>query len=118
MSMEWEDYDDFQRKYGSDNNTDNFAMRMASWNRYNTQGMMLMNGFVNADLLFGGGRAAPMYHWKKFGEIILELRKRYSMPLYGVGFEYLATENKKYLEAKGYTIEIPDTFFEHVPDEG
>jgi hypothetical protein len=117
MYMEWDDYEDFERKYGSDNNPDNFAKRMYSWNRFNTQGMLLMNGLVNRDLLFGTGRTGVMFHWKKFGEVIKEIRRRYAMPLYGIGFEYMAVEYKKYLEQKGYEIEVPDTLWTFVPDK-
>jgi len=117
MYMEWDDYDEFERKYGSDNNPENFAKRMASWNRWNTQGMLLMNGLVSPDLLFGSGRAGVMFHWEKFGEGIKEIRRRYSMPLYCVGFEHLAVECKKYHEQRGYEIEVPDTLWEHVPDK-
>lgn len=56
-----------------------------------------------------------MHHWKKFGAVIEEIRNRYSMPIYCNGFEYLARENRKYLEKKGYKIELPDTYYSYVP---
>lgn len=31
IALEWSDYDDFERKYGSDLDPDNFAMRYATW---------------------------------------------------------------------------------------
>lgn len=31
INMEWTDYDDFERKYGSDYNPDNYAKRMVVW---------------------------------------------------------------------------------------
>jgi hypothetical protein len=58
-----------------------------------------------------------MFHWAKFGFVIKELRRRYKMPLYGVGFEYLAEENKKYLERQGFSVTVPETFYQYVPDK-
>jgi len=117
IEMEWTDYDEFERKYGSDNNPDNYTKRMTHWNLFNTQGMLLMNGLVDSELLFGSGRVSPMFHWKKFGDVIKEIRRRYSTPLYCTGFEYLANENRKYLEQKGFTVELPDTYIQYVPDK-
>lgn len=31
LKMWWEDYDDFERKYGSDNNEDSYAERYSFW---------------------------------------------------------------------------------------
>jgi hypothetical protein len=39
------------------------------------------------------------------------------MPLYGVGFEYMAVEYKKYLNEKGYEIEVPDSLWTYVSDK-
>ena len=117
LEMEWTDYDEFERKYGSDNNPDNFAKRVTHWNLYNTQGMLLMNGLVDSDTLFGASGAAPILHWKKFGSVIKEIRRRYSSPLLAKGFEYLADENRKYLEQKGFTVELPDTYYQYIPEK-
>ena len=117
LEMEWTTHEEFERKYGSDNNPDNFAMRMASWNRFNAQGMLLKNGLVQPDILFGSGLGAAMRHWKKYGEVIKEIRRRYVMPLYCNGFEYMAEENMNYLRQKGYEIEIPDTYYKYIPEK-
>ena len=76
-----------------------------------------MNGLIDSDMLFGSGRSAPMFHWKKYGDVIKEIRRRYSMPLFCTGFEYLAEENVRYLERKGFTIKIPDTYYKYVSDK-
>ena len=117
LEMEWTDYDDFERKYGSDNNPDNFAMRVTFWNRFNTQGMLLRRGLVDADILFASGGNGPMFHWNKYGPIIKELRRRYNMPVYCTGFEYLAEENRKFIEQRGFSTEVPDTYYRYVPEE-
>ena len=117
LEMEWTDYDDFERKYGSDNNPENFAMRTAYWHNFNTQGMLLKRGLVDADTLFSSGGNSAMFHWQKFGSVIKEIRRRYNMPLYCTPFEYLAEENGKYLKRKGFSTEVPDTYYRYIPEE-
>lgn len=44
MYMEWEDYADFERKYGSDNNPKANAQRNSIWLAFNNYGVLLKNG--------------------------------------------------------------------------
>ena len=44
MYMEWDDYADFERKYGSDNNPKAYAQRLTLWNTYNNSGVLLKTG--------------------------------------------------------------------------
>ena len=117
LNMEWEDYDEYERKYGSDFNSDNYSKRMTSWARFNLMGLLLRRGLIERDLLFEFTTAAPMQHWTKFKDVIQELRRRYNLPLYGLDFEYLAEENGKYIQEKGFDPTVPDTFIRYVPDE-
>jgi hypothetical protein len=117
MNMEWEDYDDYERKYGSDFNPDNYSKRMTSWGRFNMMGLLLRRGLIDKDLLFESTPAAALQHWTKFKDVIRELRRRYNLPLYGVDFEYLAEENRKYILEKGFDPTVPDTFAHYVPEE-
>ena len=41
LNMEWSDYDDFEKKYGSDVNLDNFAKRQSTFYLFDTLGNML-----------------------------------------------------------------------------
>ncbi len=36
LKMEWEDFDDYYRKYGSENNPENYALRFSTWGRRKT----------------------------------------------------------------------------------
>jgi hypothetical protein len=118
LGMEWGGYDEFERKYGSDVNPDNFAMRSHSWYQYNTIGLLLKKRLIDADTLFSlqSGETA-LFHWNKFRSIIMEIRRRYNMPRFCIYFEYLADENMKYLKQNGFTVEVPDTYYAYIPDE-
>ena len=118
LNMEWEDYDDFERKYGSDVDPDNYGKRMSSLYRFNTMGLLLMKGHIDADTIFNlESGNAPLYHWTKFESVIKEQRRRYKIPNWCNGFEYLANESKKYLERQGFSSEIPETFLQYVPED-
>ena len=117
MNMEWEDYDDYERKYGSDVNPDNYSKRMAMWSRFNWMGMLLRRGLIDRDVLFESLGPAALQHWTKFKEIISETRRRYNLHLYGVDFEYLAEEYCKFVQEKGFDPTVPETFYRYIPDE-
>ena len=81
LKMEWADYNDFEMKYGSDNNPDNYAKRQVLWGQYDTIGLALKKGYVDRDLIFERLGNIPVVYWVKFGEVIKEIRRRYNQPL-------------------------------------
>ena len=118
MYMEWEDYDDYERRYGSDYNPDNYAKRMTVWTRFDWMGMLLRRGLIDRDVFFELNPGMnPLQHWTKFKDIIREMRRRYNVPMFGTDFEYLAEENRKYMLEKGIDPTVPETFYRYVPDE-
>jgi hypothetical protein len=46
-SMEWEDWDDYNRKYGSENNPENYALRYSTWSRINGVGLLVKTGLID-----------------------------------------------------------------------
>src|SRR5512136_1998725 len=48
LNMEWRDYDDFEKKYGSDNNLDNYAKRFCVWYIFNTLGMLVREKLIES----------------------------------------------------------------------
>jgi hypothetical protein len=117
MNMEWKDYDEFERKYGSDNNPGNYAKRQYIWNQFNNIGYMLKNDLLERKGTFELMHALPIVMWAKFGDVIKEIRRRYNQPLTSIHFEYLAEECARYMHEKGIDTTVPDTFFSYVPEE-
>ena len=117
LNMKWTDYNDFEMKYGSDNNTDNYAKRQTLWSAYNMMGLTLKRGLVDRDLLFETLGYGVLTSWKKFESVIKEIRRRYSQPIACINFEYLAEESYKWFKEKGIDMTIPDTFYSYVPDQ-
>ena len=108
LEMEWDDFDDFLRKYDSTINQDNYSKRALIWGMYNEVGVFLKQGLIDIATVYElGGTLRPLLHWKKFKPIILELRKRYDDNTYE-GFEYVATEISKERVRRGLSPDITD----------
>jgi hypothetical protein len=96
MYMEWEDYDDFERKYGSDVNNDNFIMRTSVWVVCDNLGNLLKIGMADKDVLYNSLAAYNAASvWHKFVDVLNMNRKLYSGSAAWSGFEYLANEVDK-----------------------
>jgi len=116
MNMEWKDYDNFEKKYGSDYNSDNFSKRMNLWHSYNSLGNLLRSGLADRDTLYNAGLRTTVWLWVKFKPIIEENRRRYGDKTSFSGFEYLATEMMRMARQKDPSYRIPETFTKYVPD--
>jgi len=101
--MEWDDYDDFTRKYDSSVNLENFAMRYHNWNFWEGMGLLLKKGLVDKEMIYYllGGGFGVLFTWDKFGSVIKEMRVQLDLPEYFMWFEYLAEEMRKVAEEKG-----------------
>lgn len=109
LEMEWRDFEDFDAKYDSTVNPENYAKRFMLWGQLQEVGYLLHEGIVDVETvynLWGGHNSLLM--WEKFKPIILEQRKKYRDPSWFVWFEFLAEEIKKYRKKQGISPEIFD----------
>jgi len=101
--MQWDDYDDFTRKYDSSVNIENFAQRYNQWYFWEGMGLLLKKGLVDKEMIYhllGSGFGA-LLNWDKFGPVIKEMRVQLDQPDFFIWFEYLADEMKKMTEERG-----------------
>jgi hypothetical protein len=118
LNMQWDDYDDFERKYGSDNKPQNFATRMSVFYSLNSIGMLLKDGFVDADTVYNQlGEVTTIWLWKKFEYVTKETRRRYNVPNNLAHFEFLHDEMMKVREKRGVEVPVPDTFANYLPEQ-
>ena len=117
--MEWKDYDDFERKYGSDVNPENYALRYSTWSTYNTTGYYLKEGYIKIEDIVGitGGQPGVIWIWDKYESIIYEIRKRYNIPDLFMNWEYFADELLKYYKNNFENYEIPKKYSSYNPHE-
>ena len=117
LNMEWKDYEDFERKYGSDANLENFAKRMTLWSHFEVLGSMLKAGLLESEIVYNCTALAATYTWAKFRPIMDEWKKRYGGRDSYSNFEYLATEmlNKKMERDPSYR--LPESLAKYVPNK-
>jgi hypothetical protein len=117
LNMEWKDYDDFERKYGSDYNLDNYAKRMNVWKTYNTLGMLVREKLIEPEVLYMINDVNPCFMWSKFKDIIVEQRKRYGVKETLSDFEFLNDEMLRVMLSIDPSYKIPEKLMSYVPGE-
>jgi hypothetical protein len=116
LRYEWSDYGDFERKYGSENNVEAAATRYAVWHAYDSIGMMLRKGMVEAEDIYDVG-SFSLFLWVKFKPVIEENRRRYNGESYLKDFEYLYEEMMKVKLSRDPSYRVPETLDKYVPDK-
>ena len=117
MNLEWKDYDDFERKYGSDYNLDNYAKRFCVWETYNTLGMLVREKLIEPEVLYRINDVNPCFMWSKFKDLITELTRRYGGGVSYSDFEFLNNEILRIALSKNPSFKIPETFMKYIPDK-
>jgi hypothetical protein len=117
LNMEWKDYDDFEKKYGSDYNLDNYAKRWNVWKTYNTLGMLVREKLIEPEVIYKIDTANVCFIWNKFKDIIMEQRKRYGMKDDLSDFEFLYNEIHRVALSRDPSYKIPETLTKYVPDK-
>jgi hypothetical protein len=117
LRYEWKDFEDFEKKYGSENNVEATAKRFSVWQDYNLIGLMLRKGLVGADDLFDMGVQGVIFLWDKYKSVIEEERRRYMSKNFLRDFEYLAGEMFRIVKERDRTYMIPETLDKYVPDK-
>ncbi|MBN2335226.1 hypothetical protein JXL21_06665 [Candidatus Bathyarchaeota archaeon] len=89
--LEWEytDYDDFQRKYGKENNPEGYSRWIFYINLMEALGPIVREGYLDIRmiaLVMSGGIKAI---WEKYEPVIMENRRRYNWPRWAIEFEGL-----------------------------
>jgi hypothetical protein len=72
LNWEWEDYGDFEMKYGSDNNPQAAGKRLAWWQYFNMIGKLLREGLINLDLVYMLTTETSLFQWVKWRDVIEE----------------------------------------------
>ena len=117
MNMEWKDYDDFEKRYGSDVNPDNFANRSTMFRFYNAMGYLVESGLADVETVHKLNGIGPIWVWAKFEPIIKENRRRYSGKNEYWGMEYLAGEVLKVKLRDNPSYKVPERFTRYLADK-
>jgi hypothetical protein len=110
LEMQWEDYDDFVRKYDSTVNHDNYAKRNMVFSGMREIGFELAEDVVDIETVYKmlDGGHGQIQMWNKFWPIFMKQREVYNDPTRYQWFEYLVTELIKERVRRGRPREIID----------
>jgi hypothetical protein len=117
LNMEWKDYDDFERKYGSDYNLDNAAKRLNVWKTYNTIGMLVREKLIEPEVIYKIDTANVCFIWSKFKDIMPEWEKHYGGGNSLSDFKFLSDELQRIALSEDPSFRIPETLSKYVPDK-
>jgi len=117
MSMEWKDYDDFERKYGSDYNLDNYAKRMHFFYTFEAIGDLLRAGMADVETLYGVTMFTAIMIWQKFLPTLAENRRRYTGKDGWSGFEYLVNELIRIRNKRNPNLVSSETSIKYIPEK-
>ena len=99
-NLEWEDYDDFERRYGIKTNPDAWARIYSYLVRFDDIGLILKKGHIDIDILYEFTGRMIQSLWKKYQPIIEERRRRVD-PTHFNWFQYLVEEMNKESKRRG-----------------
>ena len=87
LSWEWEDFDDFERRYIDDEEN------VLAWTTLGSYlegvGVLVKNGLIDVGLVDDLFSAYIIRYWEKFESVEVETRERYNVPQSGEWIEYL-----------------------------
>jgi hypothetical protein len=117
MNMEWKDYDEYERKYGSDEHPEMYAKRSSALYELSGVGYLLRKGVIDRDTAYSLAEVQGLWLWRKFEPIVREQRVRYNTPEQYADLEYLAAETVKEMQLRDPSFRVPETFLKYVPDK-
>jgi len=101
LQWHWDNFDDFERKYGLDVNPEAFNQRHAALNWGNFLGNLWKKNLIDREIAYNTLPFAISQIWNKFKPIIEEQRVRYNFgPDYLSGLEFMANETEKMWKRK------------------
>lgn len=98
MDMEYDDFEDFEHKYGRDNNPEAnelITMHMLQMEGY---GVLVREGYVSVRLVALLTSGSIRIGWEKLRDYIYKARERYNMPRWSIEYEYLYNTLMEYAE--------------------
>jgi hypothetical protein len=107
LQMTWDDYDDFLKRYGSENYEKREPFSAMS-HFFDGVGILLDEGLVNLDLVARLIHGDLKVFWEKYKPVILEFREKWNNPHYLENMEYLYNEVKRIRGPKWEEIIVPD----------
>jgi len=114
LNMQFKDFDEYEKKYGSDINPEFFTVRYSYVQKMNSLGWLVKQGLIDATWIY------ELYGWniiwlyKKLDAVMEETERRYGVQA-SEWFRYLYGEMKRISDERGGLIAVPETFTQYIP---
>jgi hypothetical protein len=116
LNMQFRDYDEYERKYGSDNNPEFFTVRYSYVQKMNSIGWLVKQGLLDKNWIFETYGWNIIWVWTKLSKTLMETERRYGVRTLD-WFRYLYEEMKKISDERGGLVNIPSTFTQYIPEK-
>lgn len=93
--QEWDDYDDFLRKYGPKTNPEAYISIIQVLELFTMVGLYVEQKALDIEIIKRHNGKITMMVWEKLGEFVLGHREVTENPLHWYSFEYLYNEMEK-----------------------
>ena len=106
MGSNWEDYEDYLRKYDSEVNPEHAAARNSHWSFYEGLGLLLRDDLIDRETVYTLQGVPCLLNWFKWETVIKEIRKGTLGDDWMENFEYLADEMIKMRQERGKKLPV------------
>ena len=101
---QWDSYEDFQEKYGSEKNWKEFQKYVLIYSIYEGLGVLVYRNLIDITMIEQFMRSYVVRFWEKIGPIMKETRVRNNAPLVAEWTEYLYEEINQIKSKPAYTL--------------
>jgi hypothetical protein len=107
--MEWTDWEDFEKRWGSTGNPESAARRMSLFYKVDNIGWLLKKKLLDPEWVYSQFHSLLTPMWIKWEPYVMQTRKAFNSPTIYIGFEYLGKKLVEIETAKGIKAVIPTT---------
>ena len=104
---EWEDYDDYMAKYGSEANPEAYMMYRKLFGYLEGLGVLVRRGLIDPSLVDDLMSGFIIRFWEKFEPYFVERRRRLNWPQVGEQIEYLYNQVQPIAERQRRELTTP-----------
>ena len=117
LNMKWTDWDDFEKKYGSDNNLHNVAIRNEIGRYYDVLGYLLREKLVDAETIYSFTATNAILLWTKQKGLVEYQMKQYFGEDHLRDYEFLAQEMMKIKLKRDPSYRVPESLISYVTNK-
>jgi hypothetical protein len=100
-NQEWEDYDDFRRKYGPESNPEAYVAMIQVLELFTMIGLYVEQGALDIDIVIKHNGVFAIRLWEIVEPFVRAHRERTGNPMHWHSFEYLYEEMKRHHSREG-----------------